>query len=648
MKKTLAALSFIGFIATAASCSSMMEPNDADGSGGNGEGGQGPSSGGSDTVGSGGNAVQGSGGMPTPVEPAEVLPCFVDDGEPAGDAISLSVEANRISGVAPLSVFFDTAGTTAEATERPYHDLAYCWDFGDEEAGSFATTGLSKNQGRGPTVGHVYETPGTYTVTVSARDAEGRATSVALEIEVTDPEEVFASTTTCVSSSGNFDGCPEGGEQVTATSMGDVQEAVAPGNRILFRRGDDFTGGLSLNTQGPGLIAAFGDESAARPKVNTGGTVFRVSGQEPDFADWRIVDFDIEGDGGENSAGVSISGKANDILILRMRGISLGAPVEAPDSVLDYWNANGNPGHDAVDGLTIADCELADIVGGSGHNATYVAAHRLLILGTIYRNSTEGEHLLRTPWIDRGWITSSTFAESPAPRHLVKMHAPPYTNEQSIGYQRYTERVVLSDNIFDGAGGHDWSVSIAPKNDTSDERVRDIIIERNLFLPGPSVQASVALSASDVTVRENLFNRGEEETCVTAATRGIEPPGGRISVYNNTGYTEGGRLVMAGFGNGVTESVAYNNLGISSVATEIEVRGAESEAGNVLLPPTAIVTTPPMSPVDFALADGSPAIDAAAEEGLWTPWDAQGRPIPIDGDEAAEAVPDVGALEYEP
>jgi PKD repeat protein len=646
MKKTLVVLSLLGL---AASCTSETATPDGTGGtgGGTGEGGEGSNSGGQTSEGSGGDSSDGSGGTVTPVEPAEVLPCFIDEGEPAGDAISLAVVANRVSGVAPLSVFFDTAGTTAEATDRPYHDLAYCWDFGDEDAGAFATTGLSKNQGRGPTVGHVYETPGTYSVTLSARDSQGRATSVSLEIEVEDPDEVFADTTTCVSAAGDFDDCPEGAEHITASSLGEAQEAVAPGHRILVHRGEEYTGGLGLNVQGPGLIGAYGPETEARPKITPSGTVFRVSGQEPDFSDWRIVDFDIEGNGNDGSGGVSISGKAFDLLILRMRAVGLGAPVEAPDSVLDYWNGNGNPGHDAIDGLTIADCELRDIIGGSGHNAAYVAAHRFLVLGTIFWNSTEGEHLLRTPWIDRGWITSSVFGESPAPRHLIKMHGPQYPNPDSIGYMKYTERVVVSDNLFDGVGGHDWSVSIAPKNGESDERLRDIIVERNRFLPGPTVQAAVALAATHVTVRENLFNSGPEATCVTAGTRGIEPDGERIEVYNNTAYTEGDSLVMASFRSEVLNSVAYNNLGISSTANGIEIRGAAEEAGNLFLSPDAITTDPPLEAADYVLAPGSEAIDAA-EEGLWSPWDYEGRPAPIDGDDEGEAVADVGALEYEP
>jgi hypothetical protein len=146
---------------------------------------------------------------PSPSVPVrEALPCFVDQGTPAEAALSLQLAASRVSGVAPLGVFFDTAGTTSASTDRPFLDLAYCWDFADPDSGSFTmTTGHARNQAKGPVAAHVFEKPGTYKVTVSARDRQGRVATRAIEIRVDDPNAVFAGdATTCFSSSGNFSG----------------------------------------------------------------------------------------------------------------------------------------------------------------------------------------------------------------------------------------------------------------------------------------------------------------------------------------------------------------------------------------------------------------------------------------------------------
>src|SRR5688500_18060079 len=150
--------------------------SDSGSAGSGGDSGSGASGGGSGSGASGGDSGSGGDGGGG-VEPRDPLPCFADAGEPAAGAISLELSPSRVSGVAPLAVFFETTGTTATATAKPFHELAYCWDFDDPEAGVFGPSGLSKNMARGPNVGHVFESPGTYTVAVSARDSVGRVTT---------------------------------------------------------------------------------------------------------------------------------------------------------------------------------------------------------------------------------------------------------------------------------------------------------------------------------------------------------------------------------------------------------------------------------------------------------------------------------------
>ncbi len=59
---------------------------------------------------------------------------------------------------APRYVHFDaTATTSALATDDPFVDLFYEWDFGDPESGNWATNGLSRNRAFGGVGAHVYE-----------------------------------------------------------------------------------------------------------------------------------------------------------------------------------------------------------------------------------------------------------------------------------------------------------------------------------------------------------------------------------------------------------------------------------------------------------------------------------------------------------
>ena len=88
----------------------------------------------------------------------------------------------------------------------------------------------------------------------------------------------------------------------------------------------------------------------------------------------------------------------------------------------------------------------------------------------LHLEGTQGEHLVRTPWIDRGVLSSNDFGVAPQPRHLLKIHAPKF-NQGGVGFHRHTEQVVISDNVFRSDGGHQWSVAIGPQNALYDETI---------------------------------------------------------------------------------------------------------------------------------------------------------------------------------
>jgi PKD repeat protein len=564
-------------------------------------------------------------------------------------AISLELTASRVSGVAPLAVFFETTGTTAVATSSPFHELAYCWDFDDPDAGVFGPSGRSKNQARGPNVGHVFEKPGTYTVAVSARDSVGRVTTREERITVADPDVTYAgAATACLSETGNFDGCPAGAMKVTGPSLSELDALVDTGRRLLLRRGEEFTGDLAINVPGPGTVGAFGPKGDPRPRILASNDTFSVSAPDFAFADWRIMDLEILGQSDAASV-VSVGGKARDLLLLRVRATNIGNGISAGDAIINFLNANGSPGQDVIDVLAVQDSEIRDLVGGQGHNIVYIASHRLMLMGNTFKNSTGGEHVLRMPWIDRGFVNSNYIGEAPKGRSLFKLHAPGF-NLTGVGKGKHTERMVISDNIYDCIGGQEWSVGIGPQNATSDERVRDLVIERNLFLPGPAAQIALVLWAHRVTVRDNLFNRGSQRDCVGGGTRGVEPSSDDITLLHNTCYsTHAQGTKLATFDGTATNLKAHNNLiaGPEVAGTTGLAGGSYVASGNLVVQDPGFANPALTRWDDFALRPGSPAIDAALPE-VTTPWDFTGRPRPVDGDGASGAAPDVGGLEYVP
>jgi len=570
------------------------------------------------------------------------LPCFVGAATPgASSALALALTPSRTSGVAPLVVFFDTAGTTSPATQRPFEELAYCWDFGDPESGNFATNGAAKNHAKGGVAAHVFEKPGIYQVVVSVRDPAGGIASRAVDITVDDPEATFAGdSTVCFSGRKDFAGCPAGARHESASKLSDLAGAVGHNKRLLLHRGESFgEGGLELNVPGPGLIGAYG--SGARPQIQAAETLFTVSSKQPAFSDWRIVDLDIVGRSADSQV-VSVSGTARDLLLLRLRARDIGAGVVAADTLIEYWNEHGYPGADVIDVFGIADSEFRHLVGGSGHNFFYVAAHRLALLGTVADDSTGGEHVLRLPWLDRGVISSNDLGNAPSPRHVVKLHAPLAVKGT------FSERIVLSDNVFRSTGGHDWTVAIAPQNDQKDERVRHVLVERNLFLPGPA-GVPLKISAQDVVVRDNVFNRGALEHCVEVNQRGIEPAPARISLVNNTCYgTDAPTLV---FLKGDTADVtAFNNLIAGSKIKDgaFDGAGLAAQGSNLVTSkPGFVAAQPGVEARDYQLTAGSPAVDAADARSV-SPWDFTARARPVDGNGSGTAEGDVGAFEYAP
>lgn len=80
--------------------------------------------------------------------------------------------------VAPCAVHFDAIGTGSDRTvdsaySRPFHSLTFEWGFGDPNSGVWAVSGRSRNQAFGAIAGHVYEQPGTYTVTLRVTNPRG-------------------------------------------------------------------------------------------------------------------------------------------------------------------------------------------------------------------------------------------------------------------------------------------------------------------------------------------------------------------------------------------------------------------------------------------------------------------------------------------
>jgi PKD repeat protein len=474
---------------------------------------------------------------------------------------------------------------------------------------------LSRNQATGPVAAHVFESPGAYTVSLTVLDGAAPATK-SVQITVTDPDTVFAANTLCVGNAppaAGSGGCPAGAA-VLATSDFDaaINGNIASRKRILFRRGDTFVSSenASIRLNGPGLIGAFG--SGAAPVVNISGNNYAIqlsSGATPGIRDWRIMDLEINGNGGSQTNGVQAEGGIDQVTLLRLNIHDVHFGVQMSPFILDFYGGQ----HRLWDQLAVVDSTIRTIIGGGGGYNLYVGAQRFALMGNLLGDSTGAEHILRTPNIVKAVISHNDMSNPAPAKHTVKLQAHVF----DVSPTGFSEALVMSDNKFSGGAGVDWTVTVGPENAQSDEKVRDLVIERNWFAPHASQRIALILWAQDVTVRNNLFNLTGtlEQNGVVVERRGVEPPPANVHVYHNTfhsnspgGFRPIGFVVGAGM-------EAKNNLGYAPLSTSREmisgaaiVENNTTDAG-ILVPPLFLAGTP-VAPVDFVLGAGSPARNA--------------------------------------
>jgi len=569
-----------------------------------------------------------------------------------GVGAAATVLPSRTTGVAPLYVNFatDYVGTLGD---RAFHDYAFSWSFGDPGSGSWGTNGKPKNAAQGPVAAHVFETPGTYTVALSVRDAHGAVASGQAQIVVSDPEVVYAGTkTTCVSTSGTFDGAPAGARQVTTTDLRTITSYATAGSRILLRRGDSWTtsGGLDWpENGGPVTLGAFGPgtnpdslgifANAPRITVTSGGFMTMDFKQ-----DWRIMDLSLV----DPTRALGTFGGAMEL----QRQLYLRLKIEGFDTALgwSHWNTRALM---PIDEMAIVSCDLSN----GGDHALYVGSERLAILGCRARDA-HSSHVVRVWQAYRGVIAhneiSGSSLDTTTGRHALKFHGPKESElspADANGHLRVRSSCsVVSDNVFGSSGP--WPINLAPQDGGSDERLSHIVFERNRYFADFGSQSSTPLQivlrvcGRYITVRNNVLdgsNAGSYFTGIAVLRDGVEPAPEQIAVYHNTickAGTDTSGWVGISVDASVRASAVRNNLIALSGGPSrlLDNASPDLQASHNLLTASPGFTAPgathPLAR-DFRLQASSPALGAGTPVPVFEDFDGNARP----------QVPDLGAFE---
>lgn len=530
------------------------------------------------------------------------------------------IEASVTEGVAPLLVHFDAASRPPLDSSNAFLELDYEWEFGEDEGRVWEATGAPRAKDYGPVAAHVYETPGTYTARVRVRDGKGNNVTQSVTITVRDPDVVFAGADTIVfSGAGDFADAPDGALQVTTADFDEAMGHIATGKRLLFRRGETFSASRTsgVNVAGPGSIGAFGAGSPPRLVQNFGGEFIAVSERDPQFRDWRIADLHFDGEGAADTVAVSAGGMVRDLLLFRLRADAVASSFRITLSIIEYYDREGTPGHDFHDNVGIVECVHR---GGAGNDfiAAFFDSARGVFMGNDMDMAGAGQHVLRSSLQRGGVISHNRLSNASGGTHVLKLHAPNYQSDGIAG-GNYTENTLVRANAFDGAT-NDWTVEVCSENSTTDQRLRNIIVDGNFFRSGSGTQVGLILCPVGAVVRNNIFDLtpGNGGSCIQTIDPMLAPPAGNLAIYHNTCHSEdGGEFRLFASRDRLSSAAALNNL-VSGPGPNREVISSDIDSdadivdeGNLSVEDGGYSVEPPLALGDFKLGDSSPASDSA-------------------------------------
>jgi hypothetical protein len=528
-----------------------------------------------------------------------------------GDLVAVA-SASRLSGTAPLSVFFDAISTTSTEVTYPFHDIDYTWDFDDLTAGDWAYGSVTdKNTAKNAIAGHVFDTPGTYDVVVTARDGVNTDTDT-VSITVADPEDTYTpiadgglgGITYCISTAGDFTGAPSfavtvgGGAATIPDASTDFAHFVNTyaalrsytNVRILFRAGETYTcapatTNITMIGPGPVHIGSYGSGAVPLVQMTNGTTssvVFRrhAGATGSNAGNWKLIDFKFDGNGTAGVQLFKIDKTFPHVFLYRVETTGMGKSIAGDTGVA---------GTEWVEYLFVVDSNFHDLAGGSGQSHVFHnGAYGLCCLGNRLYDATSGEFIMRINLAQRLVVANSYHASPAATKTTLNIR----------GSERVTEYAVIYNNVLDAVGGG-GNTSTAPQGNESalslDDIVRDVIIDSNLFYMTPtSRSAHSATTGTRTTFRNNMCigSGATSAAClITAMARGstnqiiIDD----FWVYNNSAYlasnTTGVVQFLSAGANGIAvgDYDFVNNIiyALGCSATSVVVKNNTGVAGTV-------------------------------------------------------------------
>lgn len=600
---------------------------------------------------------------------------------PPASSLVAAFTATPIQGttcVAPCAVHFDAIGDgTSETTDgdysREFHTHGFRWDFGDPGSGTWgrgANPTASRNAGEGAIQGHLYETPGTYTATLTVTAPDGETDTVSHSITVTNPDTQFSGTSTiCVGNSlptAGVGGCPAGAAVVSNSDLDDALSDTTTGDgggvnggcnadgakvRCLFKGGDTFTASQNVNlysgSSGPGMIGSYGTGLALMRSNNAGGNAANTITLAPG---WKIARVDMENrNTGDTTSPFMLPGNSTATAGVEIIGVHCWNLANYCASTAGGAGA-GSPYNAALfDNSTESDSALLDADPGG----FFLRHNNLLVMGNSFGGPSP-DYLVRTVHSNKYLNAHNTYTNnnSTTQQNALQIRSCEISGCGGNNTVQQTRWIIVSDNFFlqrdPGSAGPTiklWDNS-ANATGTGTGGIRDIIVERNFqrFLPGASPVAVAGMVGYhppfDLTVRNNVLDlqgmnpsAGSPASIVWfgQASFGFTPTG--IEVYNNTAYTDdtgsGSFTACVGSANIAAGAKCYGNLVYEpnrSGANNATDGGNWTAADNVFATTMPFIAPPPQQGLtsmdDFNVNVGSQADGAGYDFSGADTWNA--------------------------
>jgi len=387
------------------------------------------------------------------------------------------------------------------------------WDFGDA-AGEY-------NNLAGFNAAHVYDNPGTYTITLKVINEAGKQATASAQVTVAASQR----TVYYVADNGN-DASPGTSPSAPIRTAAKVAQLMGPDREFRFRRAGtyDLAGTININAENV-VIGAYGNGAAPALRWTAGGQYAHILSLSPDARNVTVQDVQLTSTIATTLNNTMVRGmqvRGNNVTVRHCVFDHVSYAMNAEAGGVNGWLTMGN--NAGVLGAYYAWCEGADIchvgntVAGSvdEHNIRFGGAQRVLVAYNDLTNT--GKSTIWCMLVDYAtvignklhkgrFLAGPNFATSSAgerARWLVFEGNEIF--DQGVILYSGLENASLRNNIIHNDGGEAFSVwgFIA----SYDRTVRNVAILNNTAINNATSYGrfvKIGRDAENITVANNLY-----------------------------------------------------------------------------------------------------------------------------------------------